>query len=94
MSADYLVDTFARWLPRPVYRFVGGPADGKNLAVTLVETARGLVAPEALAVAEPEFSEVSVSADGAFKAECRIYAYRFVPSRRFGMNRGHYELAS
>lgn len=86
-----LIDAFARWLPMPEYRFVGGPMDGKVLAVSLCETPDGMVAPEVWNVADipsVEIAEFDKEAN-AMKAECAVHRYRFV-NTAYG-NQGHYE---
>lgn len=89
-----LIDAARAWLPHPVYRFVGGPADGKRLAVELVERSYGMVPPEFWRVAgkrlppgiKPERVPKAMAEDMAY----RVHTYRFVPLAG-SINEGHYE---
>lgn len=88
---DNVVDAFRRWLPHPVYRFVGGPADGKTLAVDLIEMPHGLMAPEQWNIAEPaEFAITDKPPEDVSAIEVAVHTYRFVP-RGGSMNEGYYE---
>jgi hypothetical protein len=84
-----IVDAFERWLPYPVYRFVGGPMDGKELTVSLIETSYGYIAPPVWEVYETPPADFSIGAV-ANNIVVSVHRYRFVSANPAG-NIGHYE---
>lgn len=87
-----IISAMRAWLPVPMYAFVGGPFDGQRRKVELVETGRGMIAPEIWNVAEdlpapkPSRHPEPVACD----AVITVHRYRFVAEDRFH-NSGYYE---
>jgi hypothetical protein len=84
------IDSFRAWLPWPVYDFIGGPEDGKKLAVRLVETERGMIAPPVWEVSSFPGVEFNVPMPKeVMDWYVTVSRYRFIPNR--SANDGHYE---
>lgn len=87
-----MLDAVRDWLPYPVYRFRGGPVDGDERTVRLIETEHGYVAPEYWQVASPSPARMPPTAPG--DERMTVSVYRFEPLRidgRRSQNRGFYE---
>lgn len=92
-----MFEALERWLPYPVYRFVGGPADGESRTVRLVETEAGMRAPEFVQVGQLPPVTITPKSQSMTLAECdafmTVHNYRFVPTNR-AHNAGHYEFVA
>lgn len=86
MIAGELVRAMQDWLPYPVYRFVGGPYDGKDLKVDMAKSDNGYTAPEIWRLKPPLPKDFGPN--DAF-VPC---TYRFVCAGGH-RNNGHYEFA-
>lgn len=97
VGKSQLFDALSRWLPYPVYEFRGGPIDGQQRKVTLVECDNGMAAPELWRVQVPtvrfEFGPTlrNPSYLAVVEGVETIATYRFVPVT---MNTGFYEFVS
>jgi hypothetical protein len=95
IGKSIMLSAFERWLPYPVYKFVGGPFDGQSRAVRLIETANGMIAPPVWNVSEeitpPTVAEIAEPM--VFDAPVQSFAYRFVATN-LAHNAGHYEFVS
>lgn len=85
-----LLRAVRQWLPYHVYRFIGGPFDGQDIEVRLIETELGSIAPDVWNIAEP--LPPPVISDGpvdAYTEMVPVHRYRFVPDAG-RINVGHY----
>lgn len=81
------------WLPHPDFDFHGGPADGKVLTVSMIETDTGFIPPDIWQVpVKPDISLGIGTTAGidAATAAFEIHEYRFVAAPG-SINVGHYE---
>lgn len=84
------LDIGRAWLPHPDFSFHGGPADGRNLTVDLIETDRGMIPPDIWRVCVPPKAALKIGGSGPCMASAEIHEYRFVAAHG-SINVGHYE---